>query len=67
MKHIIYILLLAVNIATCMAQERKVQNKPYIDDRKFHYGFFVGIHDQSFQLDNNGYIPPNTDATAGQQ
>lgn len=50
-----------------MAQERKVQNKPYIDDRKFHYGFFVGIHDQSFQLDNNGYIPPNTDATAGQQ
>ena len=24
------------------AQERKVQYKPFIDERRFHYGFFVG-------------------------
>ena len=42
------------------AQERKVQNKPFIDERRFHYGFFIGAHDQGLQLHNNGYIDPNT-------
>lgn len=67
MKHILFILLSFVALATCQAQERRVQNKPYIDDRRFHYGFFVGVHDQSLRLDNNGYIPPSTETTAGQQ
>ena len=44
-----------------MAQQRKIQNKPYIDERKFHYGFYIGIHDQSFQLENNGYIEPESE------
>lgn len=50
-----------------LAQERRVQNKPYIDERRFHYGFFVGVHDQSMRIDNNGYLPPAGNALAGQQ
>ena len=44
------------------AQERKVQYKPFIDERRFHYGFFIGMHDQSLKLENNGYIDPATGA-----
>jgi len=44
------------------AQERKVQYKPFIDERKFHYGFTIGLHDQSIKLENNGYIDPETGA-----
>lgn len=43
-----------------MAQERKVQNRPYIDQRKFHYGFLLGMHLQDIELENNGYIDPET-------
>ncbi len=42
------------------AQEQKVQNKPFIDERRFHYGFFVGMHDQGLHLRNNGHIDPAT-------
>jgi len=42
------------------AQQRKVQNKPFIDERRFHYGFTVGLHDQNIGLENNGYIDPAT-------
>ncbi len=42
------------------AQERKVQHKPFIDERRFHYGFTVGIHDQGVNFENNGYIDPAT-------
>lgn len=41
-----------------LAQERKVQNKPYIDYRRLHYGFFVGVHMQDLELVNNGYVTP---------
>lgn len=60
-------MLFFVQLTVCWAQERRVQNKPYIDERRFHYGFFVGAHDQSLRLDNNGYMPPSGDAMAGQQ
>ncbi len=48
---------------TAFAQEQKLQNRPYIDQRKFHYGFFVGFHMQDLELTNNGYIDP----TSGEQ
>ena len=41
-----------------LAQERKVQNKPYIDYRRLHYGFFVGVHMQDLELVNNGFVTP---------
>lgn len=51
------ILLLVLPVVT-LAQERKVQNKPYIDYRRLHYGFFVGVHMQDLELVNNGYVTP---------
>ena len=55
LKHI-YCLLLAMLFAmNGIAQERKIQNKPYIDERQFHYGFFVGVHDQGIKLQNSGF------------
>lgn len=44
------------------AQQRKVQNRPFIDERRFHYGFTVGLHDQSTKIRGNGYIDPATGA-----
>ena len=38
------------------AQERKVQNRPYIDFRRLHYGFFFGLHNQDLELANNGFV-----------
>ena len=42
-----------------VAQERKVQNKPYIDYRRLHYGFFVGMHVQDMEFVNNGFVTEN--------
>lgn len=36
------------------AQERKIQNRPFLDDRVWHYGFLVGLHVQDLALANNG-------------
>lgn len=52
--------LLAGSMPRAAAQERKVQNRPYLDYRKFHYGFMVGLHSQGLDLANNGYIDPET-------
>ena len=42
-----YLVLLSI---TAAAQERKLQYRPYIDQRRFHYGFFVGVHMQDMEL-----------------
>ena len=61
MKHFLgSMLLLCCFALTATGQERKVQNRPYIDLRKFHYGFTIGLHSQGLGLDNNGYIDPET-------
>lgn len=59
-----YILLMATFALTfaTMAQERVVQNKPFIDERPWHYGFHIGLHDQSLKLINNGFVDPATGA-----
>ena len=52
-------ILLVLGLLLCMsgvAQKRKVQNRPYIDQRRLHYGFFVGIHAQDLEFKNNGFI-----------
>ena len=53
-----YILLLLLPLFV-VAQERKVQNKPYIDFRRLHYGFFVGVHMQDMEFVNNGFVTEN--------
>ena len=53
----LFIFAFALNL---MAQQRKVQNRPFIDERKLHYGFLLGLHMQDIELENNGYIDPET-------
>lgn len=60
MRRVLLLLLLVGMGLGLSAQPRRVQNKPYIDLRRFHYGFTIGIHDQSLKLVNNGYIDPST-------
>ena len=36
------------------------QHRPYIDQRRFHYGFLFGVHMQDLELKNNGYVDPET-------
>ena len=55
-RKLLYILMLLLSVTTSVGQERKVQNKPYIDYRFLHYGFFVGTHVQDLEFINNGYV-----------
>ena len=57
-RTITYILLLLLPLFA-VAQERKVQNKPYIDFRRLHYGFFIGTHVQDMEFVNNGFVTEN--------
>lgn len=45
--------------ANLSAQTRKVMNRPYIDQRKIHYGFMAGFHMQDIEFQNNGFIDDN--------
>lgn len=57
----IFLLLLGLVVGlTVSAQKRKIQNKPFIDTRRWHYGFNIGLHDQGLSLVNNGLIHPDT-------
>ena len=42
------------------AQERKIQNRPFLDDRVWHYGFLVGFNIQDFSIANKGLPYINT-------
>lgn len=57
-RTITYILLLLLPLFA-FAQDRKVQNKPYIDFRRLHYGFFIGTHMQDMEFINNGFVTEN--------
>lgn len=59
MKKRIAIIVLLMLPLLAIAQERKVQNRPYIDFRRLHYGFFFGLHAQDMELANNGFITEN--------
>lgn len=58
-RRTLYIFLLLVLPLTAFSQERKVQNRPYIDYRRLHYGFFVGTHVQDMEIVNNGFVTAN--------
>ena len=42
------------SLLTSPAQERKPQNKPYIDLRPMHFGISVGFHMQDIEFQNVG-------------
>lgn len=65
MNKIIYTILLLLSCINGNAQDRTVQNKPYIDLRPFHFGVLVGFHMQDIEFMNVGpQIITNEDGTS---
>ena len=54
MKKIILTLLLTVTTIVASAQERLVENKPYIDLRPLHFGIVIGFNAQDIEFENVG-------------
>lgn len=52
----IILALLFASAQSIMAQKRKVMNRPYIDQRPFHYGLLIGTHMQDMEFKQNGYV-----------
>ena len=62
----IFLLLLAV-LMPCgqggqrlAAQTQTLMNKPYIDNRRFHWGFYLGMNMMESKFNNTGYTDPET-------
>ena len=53
-------LLVFISALGLSAQEPRVQNRPFIDMRRFHYGFLLGLHMQDIEIENNGFVNPET-------
>lgn len=70
MKIIYYTILaiiLAVPASSAIAQERKVENRPYTDLRAFHFGVILGTNMQDLELNNVGPIQiDNGDGTVSE-
>lgn len=60
MKRQLFLLITLLCVLVASAQPRKVQHRPYLDDRKLHYGFQFGLQMQDLEFVNNGYIDPLT-------
>lgn len=55
-KVLITVVVLFMGMASLLhAQTRKVMNRPYIDQRPYHYGFLAGINLQDIEFVNNGF------------
>lgn len=55
MRRILYLyIMMLVATLSATAQERTVQNRPYTDLRKFHFGVLVGTHMQDLEFLNVG-------------
>ena len=54
MRRFFFIIALAVITLGAAAQERNVQNKPYIDLRPLHFGISVGLNLQDIEMRNVG-------------
>lgn len=64
MRQYLLTILLALCVLPAVAQDRQVENKPYIDLRPFHFGVLVGTHFQDIEFVNVGpQIITNEDGT----
>lgn len=59
MKRALIILLYFAFVIGANAQMKRLQNRPYIDQRRLHYGFLIGLHTQDLNIINNGFITEN--------
>ena len=60
MKRALVILFVALTVLPAAAQEPRIQHRPYLDNRRLHYGFFIGLNMMDMEVTNNGYIDPAT-------
>lgn len=51
---------LAFLLSSALAQDPRIQNRPYLDNRFLHYGFFVGVDMMDLELKNNGFLDPES-------
>lgn len=51
---VLFLLAPVMGTGRLFAQERKIQNRPYLDDRVWHYGFLVGFNIQDLSIANTG-------------
>lgn len=59
-KQYIFLLLFFVGF-TLVSQSRKVENLPTFDDKKIHYGFYLGLNQNDFKLNlQNSNFPDAT-------
>lgn len=58
-KKVIYFLLLILISGNIYGQHRKLQHRPYADQRLFHLGFTLGLHTQDLILNQSGFINEN--------
>lgn len=54
------VLLLCQIPIRAVSQERRVMNRPYIDDRIWHYGFLLGLNWQDIHILNSGVAYVNS-------
>jgi hypothetical protein len=54
MRQIVLIITTILGVLSLHAQDRQVENKPYIDLRPFHFGVLVGTHFQDIEFQNIG-------------
>ncbi len=60
MKRVLFILICILSVSVVQAQEPRIQNRPYLDQRFLHYGFFIGLNMMDMEVQNNGYVDPET-------
>ncbi len=48
------------------AQAQKAQNRPYVDDKLFHFGFQLGVNFATFHVAESSIPVEFTDARTGQ-
>lgn len=58
-KKATYLLLLILVSGNLCGQHRKLQHRPYADQRLFHLGFTLGLHTQDLILTQSGFVNEN--------
>lgn len=60
MKRFFLIIILFSVCFSAFAQKERIMNKPFIDNRKLHWGFFFGLNIMDMEMKNNGIVDPAT-------
>lgn len=60
MKRFFLIIILFSVCFGAFAQKETIMNKPFIDNRKLHWGFFFGLNIMDMEMKNNGIVDPAT-------